>query len=514
MLSKIASTLFIAVIGPFLLWILVQKFSDKPILKFNLSESISTTIVGNNNEFIQELYIKNVGKDEAKKINIKIPNVDAKFEIKKNSESDIYLVDKPEKGSEIHYDSLPPSGEIKILIRSRNSINKSEIKITHSKGLAVEAFSENNLLSMVGNIVYSVFMLGLFAFSCYGLYSHLQTFISYDKEEELLSSKKPLFITDKKWNKTRTESIANLFDRSIRSKEDVKSSFPYRFLNDKSNANIPDIEIDSFINKCCDKIKTYFSDLSSRAYTLKSLAQLFTIPKPTDMPDDKWDEIQRHLSELYVSKYLGDLYLSDRQIIPSDSLKRPEFIPKMIWDKIILDVTSIVTGNIISDILQSKFVNGVLISDSSKLSGLPDRNTKLVSRLTMTFMVFRNVFQYTKDDARRMIEELKNNDSFMHDKAESDSLIKFCDHVIRVWEMDSTITSREACVQKKEADMAYQQDAFDASKKTVLKQLEIIDSILSRDNNFLDKIEGYDMPFSPGNEANLRTVASLLKNKS
>ncbi len=106
------------------------------------------------------------------------------------------------------------------------------------------------------------------------------------------------------------------------------SSFCYRFLNKKSGAIISDLEIDAFNNKCCDKVKTYFSESALSSYSLKRLSLLFTIKKPAVMPDDKWEEIQKYLSANYISKYIGDLYLSDRKKITSVDTQCPEFIQK------------------------------------------------------------------------------------------------------------------------------------------------------------------------------------------
>lgn len=512
MIVKIVSTIFIAVIGPILVWFLVQEYSDKPMLKFNLSEPISTTISGNKSEYIHELFIKNVGKDEAKKVTMKFTGEEAKFEVRKNSTSDVFNIDKLDGNTEIQYESLPPSGEVRIIIKSPYSIYKNMIKISHSKGLAVEVFSENGWLSIVGNIIYIVIVI-IILFVFYSTYSFSQTLIFYGNEEFFLGKKKPILITDKKWNNSRNEAIKTLLNKNVTSREDIKASFCYRFLNNKSGAIISDIEIDAFNNKCCDKVKTYFSESALRSYSLKGLSLLFTIERPAVMPDDQWEEIQKYLSTNYISQYIGSLYLSDRKKITSADTQCPEFIQKAIWSKIVNDVTSIVTGNIISEIINSTYVDPALICDETKINGLPSNNILIIKRAAYAFRIFRQKFQYTKDDAKKLLDEVNSN-NLLNDESEREPLAKFCQYVVDMYEKESEIKKRELSVMKKETDVRNLQVEFEASRNKVIKQLAIIDSIISRDQGFLEKIEDYDMPFSPGNEANLRIVASQLRENS
>ena len=94
-------------------------FTDKPDLRYNLSQRLPTTFTGgNSSENIQLLEIKNIGKSEATGIIIKLNKQIVKYEIQKYLKTD--KVDSSKEGDpfEVKYSSLPPGANFKIILKS------------------------------------------------------------------------------------------------------------------------------------------------------------------------------------------------------------------------------------------------------------------------------------------------------------------------------------------------------------------------------------------------------------
>ena len=332
---KITKTILIYLLFPVLIWFITTRFADKAELKFTLSQPMPTSASEQlKKEYLQELLVKNVGKDEAKKISINFKGSKFTYDIKKNSESDtVKEIYNNNDGVELLYDSLPPSGDIKLIIKSAFGLPNNMLLIQHSKGKATDALSNNKIGSIIFNnlsgIIYTFFF---FVILAYQFYEGSKESDSRYKPELTLSMNKPLLLSDKKWRDIRDEAIKHSFENyRINNVDDIRASFCYRYLSKNSNAIISSDESDKFLTNCINALKESINKIAIRAYKLKDIEDLIRLPKPTLVTDNKWEDTLNYLINCYIEKYLHNLYLERIMSLNDKDISKPDFISDSKW---------------------------------------------------------------------------------------------------------------------------------------------------------------------------------------
>ena len=177
-------------------------FDDKIELKYVLSEKITSDFNDKSEIAIQQLTIKNSGEVPINSIIIKIHADVSDFQIKKFRHNDSISTSKTLHYLEITYPELPPNGELFIILKSTNSgINDNEIEIFHNKGMAKEAFANND-----SNSISYLLYIFIFIYLCLILFGLRSTLIDsfsykiyYSPYEDILKHKKPWYFSLEKW---------------------------------------------------------------------------------------------------------------------------------------------------------------------------------------------------------------------------------------------------------------------------------------------------------------------------
>lgn len=292
---QIITGIIILVVGGF--FARYKIFEDKIELKYILSEKITSDLSNKSEEAIQQLTIKNSGDVLINSIVVKINSEIFKYQIQKFRFTDSVSASLTPSKLEITYPELPPEGEIIIILKSLNSgISKDKVKIFHSKGIAKEAFSNNESYTSI--FLISIFVIYLL-FALYGIrYSLIDSYtskIDYSPYEGILKHKTPWYISSTKWDEIRKKAIENLFKHESLGIIE-KCSF-YQILNSDKKDFLTDDEWNSVINKAEETFLKNLSKKLSQNYYYSDSSELTNLKKPKNIRLDTWKSIRDQSSK-------------------------------------------------------------------------------------------------------------------------------------------------------------------------------------------------------------------------
>lgn len=266
---------------------------DKPDVRYSLSQQLPLNFAaGGNSENVQLIEVKNVGKSEAQGILVKSDKKVVKFEIQKNSRSDVVESPKDNGPFEVKYATLPPGGNFKIILMSAGEgLVGGDFSITHSKGKASDAFSSNK------GWIFFLFW-GMMGFAAFFMLLSMKEFasqrwesrITYDADK-VLKTKKPFFINHEKWR------VIN------------KEAWEWKLSKDIQRA--------------------WKLDETS---SLKALA----IDKPLNLDEEMWNDIRKKAAEIFVTlmKYKASNIRYSGEVIKLIDIEKPKYLSKDDWEEI------------------------------------------------------------------------------------------------------------------------------------------------------------------------------------
>lgn len=477
-------------------------FTDKVDLIYTLSQEIPSNFIDNDKkEIIQQLLIKNTGKEEATKIIIKVDRQIIDFKIVKYANSDSIKLIRKKDYFELEYPSLPTQGEIKILLKSQEKgIEKYNVKIRHNKGEGKEAFEKSSNIS-ISFIIFVLFFLGFFINSLLNL--SIESYardVTYRPIENILKKKKPFYISHNKWSSFREDALKNYFNNDYSSK--IADALSYRTLQSGKPDFLKEEEWSNLQIKAFENFKVKISDTANQAYHFSSVGSLLSLEKPKYLQEEKWQSIRTTISNFYF-------YHEVQRIKDSVWLKKIEQELETLENKDLKDSDK----NALKAIFSINYFGKIL-------EGLHNYDKPSELREKINFKVLN-------EDQRKTIDKVINLlESFIEQKQHYELLISKTRKASKgklIIEAGETIEKKDLEVlteinQKASEIVTLKDELFKDNQELkskgarVTRQLEIIDSILS-DPSYIDKIEDFDNPFKTGNFENLKTLANALKNK-
>lgn len=316
-----------------LLGVYIQK--DKVEVNYFLSEKIPFSLdeEEESENSIQVLEIRNIGDKKATEINVKINKQVLDYQIVKNAKSDEEKLFNENNSFEMDYDGLPVDGIFKLTIVTKgNGITQNDIEISHSEGKAKNAleekgFSISQITAYSIILFYSLLILKIF------LVDSLEFKASYKGQNQILKKSKPSYITGKRWNNIRKIAINSYFDHDYLSIGDTIENNPYyNFLNSERPSYITVDEFNTLINKATKKLTV---ELEGKFYnSLSELMNLLKKEKPKHFIPEIWEKIKTANIKTYLTVQKTKFNQMKISELKEFELNKPTELPQESWEEI------------------------------------------------------------------------------------------------------------------------------------------------------------------------------------
>jgi len=480
-------------------------FDDKIELKYTLSDRISSDFNDRSEESaIQQLTIKNSGDVMINSIVIKINSTVSEYQIKKFRYTDTVSSSKTPSKLEIIYPELPPKGEFLIILKSISlGINKGNIEIYHSKGLAKEAFTNNESNSSILSLVVFVLYFALLSYaSRISVIEYYSSKIYYSPYDGILKRKKPWLISEKKWEEIRKDSIDKLFEKDY--SIDIENYFAYQILNSDKKEFLSDEEWNSIILNAEKKLLAIISEKLYSSYYFKDYERIKNIKKPKNVSHNTWGNIRKQFSRAICLHIFIDAlqYPRAKQIEEMLKVDKYEIVNNDDWDKLRESLEILYSSIIIRKSIESYNIEQYIESINLDVLGDPTKSDtsevlEKIVEVNKLECYNRNLLNNIRDVLFR--EKSPNRPNEIQDEDWSE-IEKIYNTIVKT-KINSEKELEEARDIKIEAIPL---------KELVTKQLSIIDNLIKEPES-IEKIEEYNIPFQKGNWIILKKISDILK---
>ena len=533
-------TFIISVVATIIAGLVVYYVSlEKPNLIYAVTEPI--TIQENDSKIdLQQLEVKNIGKREAQKIRvlIKIPIIS--YELFKYSKADTVDVFKSPDSIELVYSELPSQGSFKLITKSHFAISKGLLDISHKGGLAQNALEKRGI--NLQEIIFFGIILFYLTLSTYGLKS---TFIdswesksSYNYDDILKRARRPFYINAAKWDSIRGKALESMIKKSTR--EDLGG---FKFLSVDKPRYLSDQEWELFLREVATSFGNRVSSTATEAWGSSEVIRLLKITKPINFLEDEWIKLKEKVSKSYVSLRKAELRRYSEAL---DVLKSPK--PEGLSDEFWEELQEFSRREIITKTLQDiewkdnpiKYIKELPLdllkpkekedlqkrAYSLQLKSLPDVLNPEIARkfldsqkpewmatpdyekvLSLANKVWElNILVNKYNGLLRILNSIANLKPIGKQKA---TIIPDEDWEI-LNKMDTELRALKEENLRTELELNKEKENVMRLKEKVERQLNIIQIFLT-DPTVLDRIEDYGGVFAPGNLANLKKLAKLMR---
>lgn len=516
---------------------------SKPDIRFSLSGGLSSELLGETStENVQLLEIRNIGKEEAQRLRIKINASLTSYKLKKFSEGDKVEEFPSSKGLEIVYPSLPPQGTIKVILQSRATIGKFDIDVSHSKGKGEEAFTGEASSGLIYGGIALFFVLGFYGFMLIMLgkssaIDHLESQSEY-ASNIILSRRKPIFIDQKRWNTIRVKALGNKI-KYVYGSIDKLESYKLLCLTEKIDY-LTEEEWISLQHRAIEQLTDIFKTKINTAWRHTDIVELLSITKPLLFPEKEWAELQLKMNESYFVLLKKEIYFDFApSILQMIKQQKPDGILISFWDKHVQDLKN-EYFRLCSQQLES-VPNTQDYLEQQELRVLSDGQIEKLKKRSYILAINKLPRLFNKLTAQRFLESEKpewiKDDDYDEIQKEAEAFIKADALSLILWDIIHNkalpvtkpvifteeewgqVISKSQRFKKMEEDyqasMEEQKIAraekveTEKLKEKIEKQLKLIHDILS-DPKSIDRIEDYSNIFAPGNFDNLKKISKLL----
>ena len=525
-------------------------------LRYALSEKIPTKFRETSPaESVQQLVVKNNGNISATQIQIKISGSIADYDLLKNSISDVVDEHKSKTHFEAIYPSLPPEGQFIYVFKTQGGgLSSRDIDIKHNKGKAQEALSGDRRpvyesVSSYLPISLLIFYLIMFAFQGrFMAITHLEAQGSYTNYYDYLNKKKPIYISQEKWDSIRREYIKEQIKPKLYSRYDVKIEEweSYKILNSDRPRFVSEDEWNLLKERALKSLEDEFSYIlkSTNPYTdLDSLEKIFLLKKPKNMLDVRWTEIIKKINDTYtiIRQRRASSNRSRKDILKEiENGVPPGMLPEH-WDDYIKYLLNLYYDLTYSDVLNRR-INfehlkeiDLMILSKDKIKELEDVAYKIrllslndiSSHIEAAAFIKRDKPAWVKKkDLEQLLEKAESYIALDKATKKYNALLFCINDVVRLnplnkkpesiedsdWdelrEIEKQIVAAFNKIEEEKAKLETEKSKTTELKDKILKQLAIIDRILI-EPEAISKIEGYDNPFSQGNFSNLIKICEM-----
>lgn len=516
---------------------------SKPDIRFSLSGGLPRELLGETStENVQLLEIRNIGKEEANRLTIKINTSLTSHKLKKFSEGDKVEEFPSTNGLEIMYPSLPPTGAIKVILQSRTTIEKSNIDVSHSKGKGEEAFTGGTSFLSYGSFA----IIGLISF--YGLMiitggkssavDHLESQADY-APNKILSRRKPIFINEKRWNSIRTKALGNKIKDTYGS---INKAESYKLLCLSGKVDyVTEEEWLSLKQKAIELLTNRLKTEINTASWHTEILELLSIEKPSLFPDKEWAELQNKMNESYFALKAkeGRFFSDSNSTLKEIEQPKPNGILDDFWVEYIENLKKEYFKQLSKDLEFSatplhfiKQQNLRVLSDG-QVDTLETRAYKLeinkmprlFNKLTAQQFLESKKPEWIKNDDYKAIREaaeaviktdtlslllwdIVDNKALPETKPEIFTE-KEWNEVLKIAQRFKKMEEEHSTSMKVQETVRIEKMETEKLKEKIVNQLNIIHNVLN-DPKSIDRIEDYSNVFAHGNFDNLRKISLLL----
>lgn len=531
------------------LWYFQRDYVD---LQYSLSEPLPTKFLSESGaQTVQQLTVINRGNIPAHDVKIETKSAINRFDVEKNVATDNIVIDRDRSNFSAVYDSLAAGSKIKIVFElNQGLISSEDINVSHSKGPAVEVFSDSSdsfgWLSTISVAIPLFYVFLAFLELRSGSLSRLKTDSVFEKPQDFLSSRKPIMLTEAQWEEARKEYVKKYDFSRLFLPSDLEVSDIYNFLNSTKPDYFSDGEWALFTENARSQFKDIIEARHARYVGTHMLEELLLLKKPELFSSQEWADFIEKVSDSLVSYRLT-------RIMPIPSLdfleryfvdEKPAGIGERSWEKF---------RSIIQSVFYVKAVEQCL-SEYKPISRFESINKKLLNNddvqelfdlaYKVQFHLDPRLSIFSYQEAERFLEsekpewlkgadleKLKEKASLIKSshlaKKEFESLTSKIETIFEGYALGDKPSSvsdsrwREFCkfyelinekinlLEGDQLEVAQSKTDVEEFKSRLLKQLFIIDRVLS-DPSYVDKIEDFDNPFSKGNFDNLKKVSEIL----
>lgn len=494
--------LVLPVLVGLILFLVQDRWKDMPTATYAVSEAIQIPNPEGNLEYAQEVSIFNSGRNLVKTISIKVPRHISTYRLTKHS-NQIHEKSFSESNSfELVYPELPQGQRIRLLVRYEGTpIERDWISISHADGNAQPQDNQSPSISYFW--IWIAFSIGFLSNIVLDLRKfRKEWFLKWVDQKKLLQNERPWFCTSSEWRELQFEAIDRALERY--SYEPIEQKLSYILLSRAKPSLLPEEQWSKLQAHATKLLEQSFSS-ELTAYSRKDkLLDLIKIKKPEGLPLHNWSIIQDSLSarlhNILLPEYTKASDLID--ILEENSVVLRD-VPAPLATKI-REAAQTRYFKYLQEQCFETYKNAIETIDSARLDLLTSNQSERLREFALKLTKLRAV------PSRWSIHGLE---SFVDNgKPQWMPEEEFNDIRDLVLEANN-LSGERSTLQTKLSTLVTAQAEVENLKSRVIAQLNLVDKVLS-DPSSIDKLEGYDPTFAPGNRKNLELVASILKSVS
>lgn len=536
-----------AILAVFFTFWLQKNFSEKPDVRYSLSSPISTKMLNSSEpNSIQEIMVKNIGDAPAKDVVLGSEFPVLGYEIHRSAETDKIQEYFKEGKLEVRYLDLRPSEAFSVVVKSRDPLPASSIKLKHSQGIGKDIFAKSNPITgfLSGSSLFIIYILG------WGWFMWKNTPLEWDADfnpDRILKRSKPWHLRGKKWIGLVEKSIDKYFSDTISTPaitklSDLYKNRGYKYLNSNSGSLLIPNQLTEQADRAANKIfkaailqTIKFSTGKDEACRVLDLIVSFD--------KNEYSEIRVATSRSWVDKMLESIsrkYGTNIYDIIDFLIEKPEGITPDHWVEYVKTLEQFIYRNIDYWVKTDDNFESVLSHE-----GLQSLSTDLrlkIERAIYDFKMsksprkffseddakeFINNYDFSwmdKDDKGRLIGLAEDYITLQNDKQKYNKLLVILENMINnsevsidyqdlpetlvepIKRLDVEIAQKRKELREKDIELEENTVFVQHAKVKVDRQLEIIRSALSGNEGGFSSIEYPEEIFEQVNIELLREV--------
>lgn len=507
---------------------------EAPDIQYSLSAAIpiefqdkaaGTSNAQTEGEFVQQMEVANSGKQEAKKIIIKVPKAVSHYKLAKHASNEREEVFSTPSSFEVIYPSLPPSGRFQITLKTIGvPLPENSLEVSHQggKAKAVSPGSKSNDVSLLALVLSTGTMLLYFGL----LYVSTRDWLKYKflfrnywiNIKEVLSKRKPWYIRQDDW----PELLSDLIDRELSKLpeyyQSISDSSAYLLLCSTCPESLPSDSWDRLKKKASSSLIEHIKIKAKITTKEAELRDLLSVPLPMGLTETGKSKISKELVSRYC-EYIKDranLVYKESELVDLLNIHLPDEIPEsakvylidtvsMIYVRFILRNWSI--ESLVDFVVRDQQPTWLSVAAWSTLEGE-------VKKLAMTELKTRLL------NKESITEVAESKEWPLIGYWERDQLIKLRDRLAIANEattklqeandLRKLVEGREHKLSLREAEVASIELSSSISRQRVIRQLDTIERVLA-DHSYLERVEPDDNTFVAGNWDLLRKLVCAAK---
>ncbi len=542
MLNNFLLPLIIVLVGAlFTWWISKERYE----VRYALSERIPSSFDISQQEAIQSLEIKNLSSKEVDGLQVVIPSKVVAYKILKNSEVDQVKEFRTAEKVEFVYERLAADSAFRVILKSTGEgVSVDQISVRHSKGSGVPALSKGSGLQSAFSLVSmlsAIFYVGLCINGIRTLaIESLENSASYNSEKTL-KRRCPFYVSQEKWLDIREKAIGRYakIDRYYGDVAQLIESPQCRFLEGGKPEYLSSDEWEAIRVKISDSLSANLRSKIISAYDINELERLLNQKQPAAFIVTTWSELIQFAEKLYFGVRRQ---VRDREI-PSSLVRSMPNVNKEAWLESQEELRKRYFSFVRAEIESSSQPMDRLEQFDITALGVAEQKLLKDAAYSLAMLKIKALWaSYGVDVAKQgkpswmtvadyedILSASQSKAQFEKDKFQQDKLLKALRSIAAgrspytegiddstkaeiVALSEQIVASREKI---KTDEMLMQGVAAQVSKDRahVTRQLEVLNDVF-RDPDSVDRVEEYNIPFSAGNWAIIRRVASVMKEES